>query len=272
MRCNLDRSGYLEFDKVAELYDSIRPGYPHDLYQKIIQYAELEPNDHILEIGCGTGQATLFFATAGFPILALDPGANLLVVAKENLASYPLVEFCCERFEDAQLPKDNYSLIVSATAFHWITPEVAYTKAHECLKPGATIALFWNLMPEPSADVKSQLVDIFNKHESSLAKSAFGDRDNNQIIADGVAELETTGLFTAVENHVFQWEIKLTAKEFTSLLKTFSNFQVLPAKVSEALYGDIERFVNESLSGEVTLNYWSALNLAARGVDTPTSS
>jgi SAM-dependent methyltransferase len=266
MRCNIDRSGYLEFDKVAKLYDSARPGYPNELYQKIIEYAELGPNDPILEIGCGTGQATFFFASAGFNILALDPGANLLDLAKENLVNYQSVEFICEKFEEAQLPRNKYSLIFSATAFHWLEPEIAYKKAYECLRPGGSLALFWNLMPEPDTAVKTQLSAIFNKHENSLAQSAFGNRDNTQIIADGVAELEATGLFRAIENHVYKWEIKLTASGLTNLLKTFSNFQVLPAKVCDALYADIEMFVNQKLSGEITLNYCSVLNLARKNL------
>jgi len=55
----------LAFDQVADVYKTARPGYPEALVEHVVAYAELKQNDKILEIGCGTGQATKSSAAGG---------------------------------------------------------------------------------------------------------------------------------------------------------------------------------------------------------------
>jgi SAM-dependent methyltransferase len=50
------------FEKGAELYDKARPQYPEQLVKDVLTLSEIPSNGRILEVGCGTGQATLLFA------------------------------------------------------------------------------------------------------------------------------------------------------------------------------------------------------------------
>jgi ubiquinone/menaquinone biosynthesis C-methylase UbiE len=54
------------FDKVAKEYDKYRPDYPDQLFRDILDYSALNPKDSLLEIGCGTGQATKGFVNLGY--------------------------------------------------------------------------------------------------------------------------------------------------------------------------------------------------------------
>ena len=74
------------FDQVASVYRAARPDYPEALIDDVVSYARLEPNDAVLEVGCGTGQATKSFAMRGVPILAIDPGPEMLRTARETLS------------------------------------------------------------------------------------------------------------------------------------------------------------------------------------------
>ena len=89
----------LTFDEVATLYRDSRPDYPEALIDDIVSYAKLRSSDPILEIGCGTGQATRSFATRGFQILAIDPGPEMVRVARETLANFANVEVIETTFE-----------------------------------------------------------------------------------------------------------------------------------------------------------------------------
>lgn len=61
------------FHKAAPHYDAVRPGYPEALFQTLNAYTNPLPPGLCLEIGCGTGQATLPMATLGRPTLCLEP-------------------------------------------------------------------------------------------------------------------------------------------------------------------------------------------------------
>ena len=76
------------FNTVAREYDAVRPGYPQALIEDLISLSGLPPAGSCLEVGCGTGQATLPFAVRGYRILSLDMGADMLSVAREKFRPY----------------------------------------------------------------------------------------------------------------------------------------------------------------------------------------
>src|SRR5579872_557078 len=136
------------FDAVAARYDAVRPSYPESLVQAVIDLTGLPEEGRILEIGCGTGQATLPFASRGYRLLCLEPGRNLADVAAHNLRAYPWVTIQSVTFEDWSPEEEAFDLVMSAQAFHWIPAEIGYPGAARALKPAGSIALFWNLSPE----------------------------------------------------------------------------------------------------------------------------
>jgi ubiquinone/menaquinone biosynthesis C-methylase UbiE len=87
------------FDQIASVYRTARPDYPEALTEDVVSFAGLKPNDKILEIGCGTGQATKSFARRGFQLLATEPGSEMLRGARESLASFGNIEFLETTFE-----------------------------------------------------------------------------------------------------------------------------------------------------------------------------
>src|SRR6266536_1127576 len=112
------------FDQVALLYDQARPGYPEQLFDDVVALSGITSHGRILEIGCGTGQATLPFARRGYPMVCVELGENLAAVARQRLADYPQVTVQTCAFEEWPLPERAFELVVSATAFHWIDPAV----------------------------------------------------------------------------------------------------------------------------------------------------
>ncbi len=47
------------FDGAALLYDEVRPGYPEELFDDVVSLSGIQPGGRVLEIGCGTGRATV---------------------------------------------------------------------------------------------------------------------------------------------------------------------------------------------------------------------
>ena len=131
------------FDEVAGAYDRARPDYPPELADDVLAFAHLGEGERILEIGPGTGKATVRFAGRGHPLLCVEPGAKLAEVLCANTGGRE-VEVLLGRFEDAAFEPGGFGLVIAGQSFHWVDPEVAYLRCVEALRPGGTLALFWN--------------------------------------------------------------------------------------------------------------------------------
>ena len=128
------------FDEAAELYDRARPGYPAALFEDLAELTSIGPESRVLEIGPGTGQATLPLAERGCRVVAVELGADLAAVARRKLAGFANVEVVTAAFEDWPLPAEAFDLVLAATAFHGIDPAVRIDKVADALRPGGSLA------------------------------------------------------------------------------------------------------------------------------------
>src|SRR5438105_5590121 len=96
------------FEEVPELYDRARPLYPAELFDDLVSFAGLEAGSQVLEIGCGTGQATLPLAERGFDIVGVELGTGLAAVARRKLAGLPRVEVVQTVFEESQARWESF--------------------------------------------------------------------------------------------------------------------------------------------------------------------
>src|SRR5215471_12761869 len=104
----------LTFDEVPELYDRNRPSYPDALFDDLVSLSGILPEGRILEIGCGTGQATIPLAQRGFSVICLEPGPSMARLAKAKLARFPRVQVLRATFEDWPVERGAFGLVVSA--------------------------------------------------------------------------------------------------------------------------------------------------------------
>jgi SAM-dependent methyltransferase len=111
------------------------------VFEDLTTLARLRPGSRVLELGCGTGQATVPLATRGFEVLAVELGAGLADVARRKLAAFPAVEIINAAFEEWSLPLAPFDAVVAATSFHWLDAEVRLAKVADALRPGGALAL-----------------------------------------------------------------------------------------------------------------------------------
>jgi ubiquinone/menaquinone biosynthesis C-methylase UbiE len=129
------------FDEIAPEYDRHRPAYPDELLDQACRVAGIGRGDQVLEVGCGSGQLTRGLVARGLRVTALEPGKNLITLARQNLKGAEAVEFVNARFEDASLPSEKFQAVFSASAFHWIDPKVSWQKTADVLVPSGALAL-----------------------------------------------------------------------------------------------------------------------------------
>ena len=151
------------FNTASTLYEEIRPGYPEKLIQDVIDLSGLKNHSRILEVGCGTGKATRPFAERGYELVCLDIGADLIVVAREKLKEFPNVSFIEQAFE-AWKSEDKFNLVISATAFHWVDPNVRYLKASKVLRSGGSLAVFSNQHVRKEEGFFAESQSLYNQY------------------------------------------------------------------------------------------------------------
>jgi ubiquinone/menaquinone biosynthesis C-methylase UbiE len=128
------------FDGIAGRYEVARPGYPAHVVEFVTTTAGLGPGAAVLEVGCGTGQLTERLACSGFRLTAIDIGVSMIAAARRRLPGAE-VSFQVTPFEDLDSVDAAFDLVISSAAFHWIDPEVAFTKSARLLRPGGWLAL-----------------------------------------------------------------------------------------------------------------------------------
>jgi SAM-dependent methyltransferase len=137
------------FDEVADEYDRHRPAYPDELIDRACEAAGLAPRARVLEVGCGTGQLTRSLLARGLRVVAIEPGERLIALARarvrvrarDQLSRAGEVQFVNARLEEASLPRARYQAVFSASAIHWVDPDVSWQKIADALIDGGTLAL-----------------------------------------------------------------------------------------------------------------------------------
>ena len=129
------------FDRAAEDYQRTRPVCPPALFDDLVGLAGLEPGDRVLEIGCGTGQATVPLAERGLDVIAVELGAGLAAIARRRLAGFPAVRVVTSSFEDWPGEGAPFDAVVAVSSLHWIDPHLRYAKPHDLLRPAGALAV-----------------------------------------------------------------------------------------------------------------------------------
>jgi trans-aconitate methyltransferase len=240
------------FNEDAELYDRMRPGYPEVIFKQLQKSAGLSQTSRVLEVGCGTGQATKSLINFTRNITCLEPGKALLRVAKQNL---PDLEFANTTFE-AFKTRQNFDCIFSATAWHWVDPQIGYLHARELLSNLGCLAVLRNYHVETNPDAfLNQAQFIFAKYSGSSKKPDLTSRD--QI--DSARKDMENNYFHLVGEYECPWQQTYSIDDYIALRNTYSPHRSMDTAARTALENELRTFANSSFDGRVSQSYSAIL-------------
>ncbi|MFE6039367.1 class I SAM-dependent methyltransferase [Streptomyces sp. NPDC056452] len=241
------------FDEDAELYDRARPGYPPELYDDLAELAGARHGSRVLEVGCGTGQATVPLAGRGCRITAVEAGARMAAVARRNLAGAASVEVVTARFESWPLPQEPFDAVVSATAFHWIDPAVRVAKAADALRPGGALAVVRS--QHVRGGTEEFFVEVQRCYERFDPRTPPGLRPPAAADIDGsdhAREVARSGRFGPTAFRRYEQDLTYTTSEYLEVLRTYSGHRDLPEAARSGLLGCIAGLIEGRYDGRVT--------------------
>lgn len=254
------------FDTVASVYDKFRPGYVTELYQEIFHYIPIHSSSKVVEIGIGSGQATLPVLQTGCELTAVEYGAHFSELCRKKFQDYPKFSVVTGKFEDAEFCDDSYDLVFSATAFHWIPEEIGYPKVFSMLKSGGTFARFANhpMIDQSNPTLTEEINQIYQKyyyqHHKQKKKTpiVYGEEHAKQLssIAQKYGFIDT-------RYAIFRRTRTFSAEEYSALLGTYSDHIALEETLRKEFFSLIEKAINHH-GGTVTICDTIDLQLARK--------
>ncbi|GAA1956223.1 class I SAM-dependent methyltransferase [Kitasatospora viridis] len=264
----------LVFGEVAELYDRARPGYLPELYAAVLDYAALDgaalDGAAALEIGAGTGKATVGLADRGVPLVALEPDARMAQVLRRNTERWPQVEVEVGPFEEFQPGERQFGLLFAATCWHWVDPDRRWELARRVLRPGGAVALCWNPQGILDPQVFARLDAVARRYgmgdvlfePAATFDEAPQDREDWPL-----AECQLAGGFTDPRSLRFSARAYWTTEEYVGLQASISAYRILPEDVRERALGEVAEVLDANGGGVEVLQV-NDLFLARRSAAT----
>jgi SAM-dependent methyltransferase len=257
-----ERPRRLVFGEIAELYEARRPSYPEVLIDDLVAWAAHGVDaPAALEVGAGTGKATVLFADRGLEVLALEPSAEMAQVARRNFAGYENVTIEQTEFERWRPDGRSFRLVYSAQAWHWIAPDVRYTAARAALQDGGALAPFWNVPDWQACELRDEIAEVYRRNDQiggtyDPLNPASGSRDE-----DWEGDIAGAAGFDAAEVRRYQWSSDYTSAQYVDLLRTHSVCVVLTDAARQRLLTDIAGAI-DAHGGSFRMTFVTLLCLA----------
>ena len=186
------------FDVFAEIYHSVRPGYPAELYKDIRELGGLDSESRLLEIGAGSGIATRELAKLGGKVVAIEPGSHLAAIARKQTEAFKNVEILEGTFEGFESP-ERFNGILAFTAFHWLKGEDRYERVLNLLKDSGSLVLVWNWFFQSDSPATDAVNDVY--HE--LLTDAYPEQKNTAEVNEEILSILCRREQRIIQNTLF---------------------------------------------------------------------
>jgi SAM-dependent methyltransferase len=251
------------FGAVPELYDRARPAYPAAVFDRLAELGEIPPGARVLEIGPGTGKATVELARRGYDVVAVELAPALAAVARRNLEPFPRAEVVTADFETWDGEPGSFDAVVAFTAFHWVDPEVRFAKPAALLREDGALGVVQtnHVLPDDGDRFFAEVQEDYD----AVVPHPDNRPPLRPVEIRGVEdELQASGLFGGVVQRSHLWAEIYDAEEYIGVLGTYSSNLALPAEQREQLFRRIAERIASRSGGRVTKHYLATLAVGRR--------
>ena len=235
---DVKKSKILSFNNISKLYDNNRPSYPEELINGVIKISKITSKSNILDIGCGTGKATIMFAKTKADITALDISLNMIAVGKEKSKQYSNIKYFVSSFEDIKLDNNYFDLIICAQSFHFLDHKIALTKISKLLKRNGYLVIFSNFPDIENNNLLKDISVLYKKYCESFPKD-YGSTQKIEHIVN------RSGLFCKIKKINYSRLISNNKDSYLNLVKTLSYVQILNKDTKEELIKGIQSLLEK---------------------------
>ncbi len=138
----------------------------------IAEGALLGPGVRALEIGCGTGLFTEFFARSGASITAVDISPDLLEEARKKGLPGDRVQFIEKPFEECEAD-GPFDAVIGSSILHHLDLEASLPRIFDLLKPGGRVSFAEPNMLNPQILLQKNIPWLKERLGDSPDETAF---------------------------------------------------------------------------------------------------
>ncbi len=235
------------FENGADNYDRLRPEFPTELFDDICTSAGVRMTGRILEVGAGTGRATLPLTRRGAKIEVVEPSAGMLEILATRLEEAGLSDRCDLRqatFEDVDSAQ-TYDVVIAAQSFHWTDPATRWSHLAALLGSEGRAYLFGNGW---SVDRQAHDVDAIAFLYAAQGEGLQPDLTDHRSSAGWAeSEIGAEAALVLTDSRIYDWPWLLPVDDYLALLRTTSQYAVASSNVREALLDALREILGDQV-------------------------
>lgn len=139
--------------------------------QLIVQYGGIGRGTSVLEIGCGTGIFSRYFAETGAAVTSMDISPDLIAQAEKETTAP--VTYLIGDAERLPFPEASFDVVAGSSILHHLDPDIALKEIHRVLRPGGRLAFAEPNMMNPQIAVQKNIPFIKKMLGDSPDERAF---------------------------------------------------------------------------------------------------
>ncbi len=256
------------FNEVSDLYDRMRPPYPPELFADMTSIAGIRRSSRILEVGCGTGKATVGLGALGCSVTAVEPGPAMAAIATDRLANSPMVHIEVSTFEHWDARGRTFDALVAAASWHWVEPSIGWSKAHDVLRPDGWMALIGNVVVRRSGEPEVYAATADLHEEFSPGNPSWGhpplEADVRATDSGWGPDLDPGGLFGETVVRWYPMVQRFDGEGFADHLRTLSVYRGLEPEAREALLEAIAERIRTRMDDRAVRRYLAVMRIGQR--------
>jgi ubiquinone/menaquinone biosynthesis C-methylase UbiE len=132
------------FKSIVEYYSVYRPGAPIEVVEYLRDRYRLTGSERLLDLGCGTGQATFALAPYFCAVDAFDSDPDMIEAARKRSTKEKTaynINWFVRPGEDISPELGPYRMIIACRSFHWMDQYKVLNNAKTVLSPGGIVAI-----------------------------------------------------------------------------------------------------------------------------------
>jgi len=211
------REQRLIFGEDPTLYDRIRPTYPEALIDDIT--ALVPPDGRVVDVGCGTGKATVALANRVATGVGVEPDPAMAAICGWHLRPFPGWRVEVSEFESWDPGLGGHHLVTCAQAWHWLTPGKREAQTRAALVRGGWLAVWWNRTDTALNPLRRELDEVYARLAPDMRHRVYG--------PDDVPDPDPIPGFATTEVSDYRWTRRYTTPEWLDLMRSSSEHRML---------------------------------------------